>query len=75
MNETLRNSAYTLLGRIPEEKLYTVVEMLRGFCECEPDGGCGNSREFLRLMELCRPIGGLDEEMELSGWREERYLR
>ena len=73
MNETLRKNAYTLLGRIPEEKLYTVVEILRGMCDSERPAG--NSGEFLRLRELCRPIDGLDENRELSEWREERFSR
>ena len=34
-----------------------------------------NSAEFLRLLELCRPIEGIDEKAELSARREELYRR
>ncbi len=73
MIEALRNNAYSLLERIPEENLGRLVEIMR--CMCEPDGACGNSREFLRLRELCRPVEGLDDERELAEWREARFLR
>ena len=70
----LRQDAYSLLERAPEDKLAALVEIMRGLEELAPKTRREeNSEAFKRLEELCRPIPGLDEEKELAEWREEKF--
>ena len=78
MNDTsvmeLKKDAYSLLERIPAEKLIFLVEIMRGMDGLEaPKKVTENSPAFRRLMELRRPIPDLDEEKELAEWREEKF--
>ena len=78
MNEmsmtALRRDAYSLLDRVPEDKLAFLVEIMRGMDGLTPPGkAAGNSPAFHRLMALRRPIPDLDEEKELARWREEKF--
>ena len=78
MNHTaitaLRKDAYALLGRIPDDKLVYVVEILKGIDGlASPKRTSENSPAFRRLMELRRPIPDLNEEKELAFWRERKY--
>lgn len=34
----------------------------------------GNSQAFIKLMKLCRPLGDIDEAVELDSWRQEKYM-
>ncbi len=71
---SLRKDAYSLLDRMPEDKLLFLVQIMKGFDKLPPPKkSTGNSPAFLRLMELRRPIPDLDEEKELAQWREEKF--
>ena len=37
-------------------------------------GGRTNSRAFIKLMKLCRPIDNLDDNSELDSWRQEKFI-
>ena len=70
----LRQDAYSLLERMPDEKLMIVIQFMRSINEPAPRKKRGeNSEAFKRLEQLCRPIPGLDEEKELAEWREEKF--
>lgn len=69
----LREDAYRLLERMPEDKLYFLVDIMRGIDNLVREKPTGNSPAFQRLMELRRPIPDLDEEKELASWREEKF--
>ena len=70
----LRKDAYSLLERMPEDKLAFLVEIMKGIDGLTPPKqAAGNSPAFRRLMALRRPIPDLDEAQELARWREEKY--
>ena len=74
----LRQDAYSLLERVPDDKLATVVQFMRNL-------GDDSAREkdlkarraaFERLQEIINsvpPAHDLDEEKELAEWREEKF--
>lgn len=70
----LRRDAYSLLDRMPEDKLLFLVEIMKGIEGLTPPKkATENSPAFRRLMELRRPIPDLNEENELTQWREEKF--
>ena len=81
MNSTgmtaLRQDAYSLLERIPEDKLAALVEIMRGIEGLAPKTRREeNSEAFKRLQELVDsfpPVTDLDPEKELAEWREEKF--
>ncbi len=77
----LRQDAYSLLERVPDDKLFTVVQFMR-----EMEASSTRERReqelqerraaFKRLQELVDshpPMPDLDEEKELAEWREEKF--
>ena len=73
----LRQDAYSLLERVPEDKLAALVEIMRGLEGLAPKTRREeNSEAFKRLQELVDsfpPVTDLDEEKELKEWREEKF--
>lgn len=70
----LRKDAYSLLDRMPEDKLAFLVDIMKGVEGLTPPKqAAGNSPAFRRLMALRRPIPDLDEAKELAQWREEKF--
>lgn len=70
----LRQDAYALLERIPENKLYFIVEIMRDIERIYTDGAKREpSSDFQELEKLCRPIPDLDYDKELDDWRREKY--
>ena len=70
----LRKDAYSLLDRMPEDKLAFLVDIMKGVEGLTPPKqAAGNSPAFHRLMALRRPIPDLDEAKELAQWREEKF--
>ncbi len=70
----IRADAYNLLERMPEETLFSLVEMMRGIEDIRLRKKTeGNSPAFHRLMSICRPMPGLNEKKELASWREEKF--
>ena len=70
----LRQDAYTLLERMPENKLYFLVDIMRGIENLyEREESRENSPAFRKLISLCHPIANVDEKAELASWREERF--
>ena len=64
----LRQDAYSLLERMPDEKLMILIQFMQSIDEPAPRKRRGeNSDAFKRL------IPGLDEEKELAEWREEKF--
>lgn len=71
---TIKEDAFALLNRIPEDKLYFLVEIMRGLDGLySRERASENSPAFQKLVKLCRPIPDLDEEKELASWREEKF--
>ena len=79
MNNTdttgLRQDAYFILQRLPEEKLREALSYLRSIDEPEDIETVRKRKHeaFLRLEQLRRPIPDLDEKKELAEWREEKF--
>ena len=70
----LRRDAYSLLERVPEDKLSALIDIMRGIEGLTPKKKRGeNSEAFKRLQQLCRPVPDLDEKKELAEWREEKF--
>ena len=72
----LREDAYTILLRLPKEKLRDeVLPFLQSIDEPEDLEAVRRRKHeaFLRLEQLRRPIPDLDEKRELAEWREEKY--
>ena len=73
----LRQDAYSLLERVPEDKLAALVEIMRGLEGLAPKTRRkDNSEAFKRLQELVDSfpaLTDLDEEKELAEWREEKF--
>ena len=77
----LRQDAYSLLERVPDDKLFTVVQFMRDMA----DNSARERKEqdlqerraaFKRLQELIEsipPMPDLDPEKELAEWREEKF--
>ena len=73
----LRQDAYSLLERVPDDKLPFLVDIMRGIEGLAPKKKRGeNSEAFKRLQELVDshpPITDLDDKKELAEWREEKF--
>ena len=70
----LREDAYAMLDRIPEDKLHFLIDIMRGIEGLYPrKKNSENSQSFQKLMKLCRPIPDLDEDEELASWRKEKF--
>ncbi|MBQ4396371.1 MAG: UDP-N-acetylenolpyruvoylglucosamine reductase [Clostridia bacterium] len=72
----LQRDAIDLVQRMPEDKLYFIIQIMQGI-----DGLSQTDRErkkrkqaaFEELERLRRCVPDLDEERELEEWREEKY--
>ena len=71
---TLRKNVIELLEKVPEEKLYFVIQILQGI-----DGLYGNSEQEIReqayekLESLRRKNLTLEYDKELENYRKEKY--
>lgn len=73
---TLRKDAIDLVEQIPEEKLYFVVELLRGVNGLFGDDNVDKAAKqdaFRELNNLRKKVPELDYNKELAEYREERY--
>lgn len=70
----LRKNAMDLLEKMPEEKLYFLVQIMQGV-----NGLYGNDiktekdNAFKELESLRRKVTGIDFNKELESYREEKY--
>ena len=72
----LQRDAIDLVQRMPEDKLYFIIQIMQGI-----DGLSQTDRErkkrkqaaFVELEKLRKYVPDLDEERELEEWREEKY--
>ena len=73
----LRQDAYSLLERVPDDKLPFLVDIMRGIEGLAPKKKRGeNSEAFKRLQEIVEsipPMPDFDAEKELAEWREEKF--
>ena len=71
----LRQNAYSLLEKMPDEKLERLIRIMKEMGEEDiyKVDMAARQAAFDRLMELRRPIPDLDDKKELAEWREEKY--
>ena len=71
---TLRRDAYSLLDRMPEEKLAIVIRFMRDMDEqIRLEDMQARRAAFARLESMIKPVPGLNEKKELASWREEKF--
>ena len=70
----LRKDAIELLEKIPEDKLYFVIQIMQGVNGLYGDSDLvDKEKAFERLEQVRRKIPDLDYDKELAEYREEKY--
>lgn len=71
---TLRKDAMELLERVPEDKLYFIIQIMQGINGLyKTEGQEARDRAFEDLESLRKKMPSLDYERELESYREEKY--
>ena len=72
----LRQEAIQLLEKVPEEKLFAVIQFMQAesdeqlaYRESRPK----NRNALEELLKLCKPVPDLDYKKELAQYREEKF--
>ena len=73
---TLQNDAIELILRMPEEKLNTIIQIMRIFDNSSSllERKEEKTAAFETLEKLRKAIPNIDEKKELAEWRDEKYL-
>lgn len=70
----LRKDAMELLERIPEDKLYYIVQIMKGVNGLYgTENQSVRDRAFEELESLRRKVPDIDYDKELENYREEKY--
>lgn len=70
----LRKDAMDLLDRMPEDKLYFIIQIMEGLDRLYGAGDqTARDRAFADLETLRRKVPQLDYDRELESYREEKY--
>ena len=69
----LRKDAYSLLEKIPEDKLIFVIQIMQGVSGLYQDDKQEREDAFSRLEQMRRRNDNLDYDAELASYREEKY--
>ena len=71
---SLRKDAYSLLEKIPEDKLVFVIQIMQGMKGLyQEDDRQEREEAFERLERMRKKADNLDYDKELADYREEKY--
>ena len=73
---SLQNDAINLVKMMPEDKLYFLIEIMQGIAgiyNADTTVKTDKQNAFNELESLRKKIPDLDDERELSEWREEKF--
>ncbi len=69
----LRESAIKELEKIPEDKIYFILQIMRGVNGLHNDGQSERKEAFARLEQLRKKGTVTDYDTELASYRDEKY--
>lgn len=69
----LRQDAFDLLEKMPEDKLFFIIQIMQGVDGLYNNDNTERDKAFERLERMRKKVDSLDYESELAAYRGEKY--